>query len=139
MEKIDSNNMWNNLSEEQQNTVMDMYFDLMGKYMECEGKKTHNRGVIKGQMDMLENLYGKENLERGYVNVFDIDEAINYVWDDLEFEHSKSVHRGQYNRDEIEHVYELFNLINNRGGMGDMEYLQIIRFIKANNLVKNLF
>ena len=132
MEKIDSNNMWHNLSEEQQNAVMDMYFDLMGKYNECE------TDVIKGQLDMLEKLYGKENLERGYVNVFDFDEAINYVWDELEFRHSKDVYRGYYHRDGIEHVYELFNLIDNRGRMGDMEYLQIIRFIKANNLVKKL-
>lgn len=131
MEKIDSNNMWNNLSEEQQDTVMDMYFDLMEKYSECESD------VIKGQLDMLENLYGKENLERGYVNVFDIDEVIDYVWDELGFGHNKDGEH--YNRDEVEHVYELFQIIYDRGRMGDMEYLQIIRFIKTNNLVKKLF
>lgn len=139
MENIDSNNMWNNLSEEQQRTIKDMYFNLLGKYNECEGKKNHTKGVIKGQLDMLEKLYGKENLERGYVNVFDFDDAINYVWDELGFSGNKYVYRGLYVRDGFENPNHLFRVIDEYGELDDDAYLQIIRFIKTNNLSKKLY
>ena len=131
MEKIDSNNMWNNLSDEQKDEVLNMYFELMERYRECK------TDVIKGQLSMLETLYGKENLERGYVEPFDFDEAIKYVWWELGFAFNKVNSKGKYVED-FDHVKELFQVIHDRGGMGDLEYLQIIQFIKVNNLSKKL-